>query len=213
MTNGETNIGLEIIPVNGPHSNMPKSKTNKLFVSRAGEKVCFALEHFSLSIEQKVCADFGSSTGGFVDCLLQKGAKKVYAVETGYGVLDWKLRNDTRVVVMERTNAMHVKLPEIVDFISIDVSWTSLIKILPNAILNLRSGGEIVALLKTHYEITAKNPKAQASKISKSDAEKIKNEVLADIKNLPVELKGVIESPLRGGKGGNIEYLVWMHKK
>ena len=82
------------------------------FVSRAGEKLQFALKSFGISVKDLICADFGSSTGGFVDCLLQNGAKKVYAVEVGYGTIDWNLRNDPRVVVMERTNAMHVILPE-----------------------------------------------------------------------------------------------------
>src|SRR3989344_4134141 len=86
------------------------------YASRAGEKLEHALATFKISVAGLVCADFGSSAGGFVDCLLQHGAQKVYAVETGYGVLDWKLRNDPRVIVMERQNAMHVVLPEKVDF-------------------------------------------------------------------------------------------------
>ena len=103
------------------------------YASRAGEKLEHALKSFGISVLGYVCADFGSSTGGFVDCLLQAGAKKVYAIETGYGVLDWKLRNDQRVIVMEKTNAMHVELPEKIDLITIDTSWTKLEKIIPNA--------------------------------------------------------------------------------
>src|SRR3989344_3151588 len=104
------------------------------YVSRAGDKLEHALKNFNFNPENLVCADFGSSTGGFVDCLLKFGAKKVYAVETGYGVLDWKLRNDERVIVMERKNAMHVALPEKVDLITIDTSWTKLENIMPNAL-------------------------------------------------------------------------------
>src|SRR5712675_3605403 len=94
------------------------------FVSRAGQKLDHALTHFQLDVTGKTCADLGSNTGGFVDCLLQRGATRVYAIDTGYGALDWKLRKDPRVVVMERTNAMHVELPEKVQLVTIDVAWT-----------------------------------------------------------------------------------------
>src|SRR3990167_2264043 len=126
------------------------------YASRAGEKLEHGLKNFNISVADLVCADFGSSTGGFVDCLLQAGAKRVYAVETGYGVLDWKLRNDERVVVMERENAMHVDLPEKVDLVTIDTSWTKLEKIIPNALKNLKNGGQIIALVKPHYEADPK---------------------------------------------------------
>src|SRR3989344_155077 len=106
------------------------------YVSRAGEKLEYALKTFDIRVKDLVCADFGSNTGGFVDCLLNFGAKKVYSVETGKGVLDWKLRQDPRVIVMEKTNAMHVELEEKVDFISIDTSWTRLEKVIPNALKN-----------------------------------------------------------------------------
>src|SRR3989344_6185067 len=121
---------------------------DKKFVSRAGLKLEHALKFFNISVRSKVCADLGCSTGGFVDCLLQRGAKKVYAVDTAYGVLDWKLRNDPRVVVMERTNALHVQLPELVDFISIDVGWTRQQLILPHALKLLKPDGVIVSLIK-----------------------------------------------------------------
>ena len=115
-----------------------------------------ALKTFGFSPKDFVCADFGSSTGGFVDCLLQNGAKKIYAVETGYGVLDWKLRTNENVVVMEKTNAMHVLLPEKVNLISVDTSWTKLEKIIPNVLVNLKDGGHIIALIKPHYEAEQK---------------------------------------------------------
>src|SRR3989344_5218836 len=122
------------------------------YASRAGEKLEHALKTFNINVVSLTCADFGSSTGGFVDCLVQAGAKKVYAVETGYGVLDYKLREDERVIVMERKNAMHVELPEKVDFITIDTSWTKLDKVVPNALNNLKDGGQIITLVKPHYE-------------------------------------------------------------
>src|SRR3990167_574522 len=126
------------------------------YASRAGEKLEHALNTFNVKVDGFVCADFGSSTGGFVDCLLQAGAEKVYAVETGYGVLDWKLRNDKRVVVLERKNAMHIELPEKIDLITIDTSWTKIKKILPNALKNLKADGRIIALIKPHYEAEPK---------------------------------------------------------
>ena len=111
----------------------------KKFVSRAGIKLEFALANFQVGVKGKICADFGASTGGFSDCLLQNGAKKIYAIETGYGVLDWKLRNDPRVIVLERTNAMHIVLPEKAELITVDVGWTKLEKVLPSAMANTRT--------------------------------------------------------------------------
>src|SRR3954463_348007 len=116
------------------------------FVSRAGQKLEHALETFRLDVGGSVCADLGSNAGGFVDCLLQRGAVKVYAVDTGYGALEWKLRKDPRVVAMERTNAMHATLPEAVSFICIDVAWTRQKHILPAAARLLAPGGDIVTL-------------------------------------------------------------------
>src|SRR5690349_10406174 len=122
------------------------------FVSRAGLKLDHALAVFGIDVADLICCDFGSNTGGFVDCLLQRGAAKVYAVDTGYGVLEWKLRKDPRVVVMERTNAMHVTLPEPVALVTIDVAWTKQRNILPSARRILTPAGRVVTLIKPHYE-------------------------------------------------------------
>jgi 23S rRNA (cytidine1920-2'-O)/16S rRNA (cytidine1409-2'-O)-methyltransferase len=122
------------------------------FVSRAGEKLDHALNAFGLDVSGLVCADLGSNVGGFVDCLLQRGAAKVYAVEKGYGVVDWKLRKDPRVVVMERTNAMHVTLPEPAALVTIDVAWTRQRHILPAARRLILETGQVVSLIKPHYE-------------------------------------------------------------
>lgn len=170
------------------------------FVGRAGEKLEYALDHFKIDVSDKICADFGSSVGGFVDCLIQYGAKKVYAVETGYGVLDWNLRKNPQVIVMERTNAMHVKLPEIVDLITIDVSWTKQEKIIPNALKNLKSGGQIITLIKPHYE-------AGIAKLIETEAEKIARSVAEKLTIFGVKLQGLVKSPILGGKAGNCEYL------
>ncbi len=111
---------------------MSKSKSSK-YVSRGGEKLAAALNHFEIDVSDLVCADLGSHVGGFVDCLVQRGAARVYSVDTSYGTLAWKLRRDPRIVVLERTNAMHVVLPEPVDLVTIDVGWTPQSKILPGA--------------------------------------------------------------------------------
>lgn len=180
---------------------MQKSK----FVGRAGEKLDFALDYFKIDVSGKICADFGSSVGGFVDCLLQHGVKKVYAIETGYGVLDWNLRKNPQIVVMERTNAMHVKLPEKVDLITIDTSWTKQEKIIPNALKNLKPGGQIIALIKPHYEV-------EIAKLAEAEAEQIARAVAEKLKSFGVSLKGLVKSPITGNKAGNIEYLALFYR-
>src|SRR3954470_1502571 len=126
------------------------------FVSRAGQKLEHALNTFHIDVNGFICADLGSNVGGFVDVLLRRGAAKVYSIDTGYGVLDWKLRNDPRVVVMERTNAIHVELPERVRLVTIDVAWTKQRIILPAAKRVLEAVGLVVTLVKPHYEADPK---------------------------------------------------------
>jgi len=180
------------------------------YASRAGEKLEHALQKFGVSATNLVCADFGSSTGGFVDCLLQNGAQKVYAVETGYGTLDWKLRNDPRVVVMERQNAMHVVLPGKVDFITIDTSWTKLEKVAPNALLNLKPEGRIITLVKPHYE--ADQPRLIKGKLPEESISEVLNEVKSKLKELGLEILGETESPILGEKGKNKEFLFYLKR-
>lgn len=175
-----------------------------MFVSRAGEKLQFALKSFDISVQGLICADFGSSTGGFVDCLLQNGASKVYAVEVGYGTLDWKLRNDPKVVVLERTNAMHVKLPEKVDLITIDVGWTKQRLVLPSAFRNLKKGGIVISLVKPHYEA----PKlVKKGKLPPEKLEEVLTEAKNEIQAAGGEVIAIAESPILGGKAENVEYL------
>ena len=174
------------------------------FVSRAGAKLDHALTVFEVDVAGLVCADLGCNVGGFTDCLLQRGAPKVYAVDTGYGALDWKLRKDPRVVVMERTNAMHVSLPEKVAFICIDVAWTRQRRILPSARTLIADGGTVVTLIKPHYE-------AAKSLLVKGvlPAERVNDVVEAvksDITAAGFELVGLTTSPILGGEG-NTEVL------
>ena len=122
------------------------------YVGRGGDKLEWAINEFSVDIDGLVCCDLGSNVGGFVDCLLQHGASKVYSVDTSYGTLAWTLRNDEKVIVMERTNALHVELPEPVDLITCDVGWTRQEKVLPKALTLLKPTGKILSLLKPQYE-------------------------------------------------------------
>jgi len=122
------------------------------YIGRAGHKLKHAIDRLDLELRGMVAADFGCNVGGFTDCLLKEGVARVYAVDTGYGVLDWRLRNDPRVVVMERTNAMHIELERKVNIITIDVAWTRQRHILPNALAQLKSGGIILSLFKPQYE-------------------------------------------------------------
>lgn len=182
----------------------------KHFVSRAGEKLQYALEKFNINVAGKICGDFGCSTGGFTDCLLQNGAKKVYAVDTGYGGLEWKIRNDPRVVVMERTNALHVFLPEKADFISVDVGWTPQKLILPQALQNLNEKGNVVSLLKLHYE--ADKQWLEKGKLKEEYIKETIHKVRFQLTVLGIPISGIVESPIIGKKGGNIEYLIWVKR-
>ena len=124
------------------------------YVSRGGIKLCSALDHFDLDVTGKVAVDIGASTGGFTDCLLQRGAKKVYAVDVGYGQLDYRLRLDPRVVVMERVNARHpFSLPEKTDLAAMDVSFISVEKVIPNIALHLAEHGFLIVLVKPQFEV------------------------------------------------------------
>lgn len=184
------------------------------FVSRGGIKLQKAIENWKLETANLVCLDVGSSTGGFVDCLLQNGAKKVYSVDTCYGELAWTLRNDPRVVVMERTNILHLNhLPgvkahlggEMVDLITIDAGWTRLELILPVVRKFLKKDGMIVALLKPHYEANKRD--LIKGVLPTEKAEEVKNQVLEKIVHCKLYIVNCIESPILGG-AGNKEYLL-----
>ena len=177
------------------------------FVSRAGQKLDHALNHFNLDVSNLVCADLGCSTGGFTDCLLQRGAAKVYAVDTGYGVLEWKLRKDPRVVVMERTNAMHVELPEPVDLVTIDVAWTKQRHILPSAKRLLKPDGQIVTLIKPHYEADASMLRKGVLMDEHLDA--VVASVKSEMTQVGFSVVDVVTSPIKGAKG-NTELLAYL---
>ena len=185
------------------------------FVSRGGLKLDKALKVFDLSLSDCVCIDIGASTGGFTDCMLQNGAKKVYAVDVGYGQLAWKLRCDDRVVNIERTNIRYLDaktIEDIVDFISIDVSFISLKLVLPVVSQLLRNGGKCVALIKPQFEAG----KEEVGKKGVVRDEKIHKKVItqclqyAEDNNLSV--LNIDYSPIKGPEG-NIEFLMLISKQ
>lgn len=180
------------------------------FVSRAGEKLQSALVHWNVNVKGFVCADLGANVGGFTNCLLQNGAKKVFAVDTAYGVLDYKLRNDERVEVLERTNALHVELPEAVDLLTIDVGWTKQKKILPKALDLCKDGGVILSLLKPQYEV-GKEVAFKKGKKALADPDGVLKGALEELEELGIIPDDVYECPVRG-REGNVEYWLEINK-
>ncbi len=178
------------------------------WVGRGGMKLAHAVEQFGIDLEGKVCADIGASTGGFTDVMLKHGALKVYAIDVGYGQLDVSLRNDPRVVNREKVNARYLQpenFDEAIDFVSIDVSFISLKLILPAVAGFLR--GELVALIKPQFEV-GKHEVGKGG-IVRDDVKRQAaiDGVVACARELGFEVKGVIESPIKGAEG-NIEYLM-----
>ncbi len=188
------------------------------FVSRGGEKLDAALEAFGIRVMDRICADVGASTGGFTDCLLQRGAARVYAIDVGKGILHWRLRNDPRVVVMEKTNARFVEvLPEPVSLVTVDASFISL-KILLPAIRGwygpqpaepAAGAAELVALIKPQFE-AGRQDVARGDGVIRDAA--VHRQVLLDVLRFAdaqgLGVRGLIRSPLLGPKG-NAEFLAW----
>jgi len=174
------------------------------FVSRAGQKLDHALKDFGIDVTGKVCADLGCNVGGFTDCLVQHGAAKVYAVDTGYGALAWSLRKDPRVVVMERTNAMHVTLPAPVPLVCIDVAWTRQRNILPAARRLVAPDGSVVALIKPHYE--AEKTWLVKGVLPAERVDEVVTAVKRDIDAAGFDVIATTASPILGGEG-NAEVL------
>ena len=185
------------------------------FVSRGGLKLEKAMETFGLSLAGMICADIGASTGGFTDCMLQKGAEKVYAIDVGYGQLAWKLRTDPRVVNLERTNIRYVtgeQIPEELDFLSIDVSFISLELVLPVAFRLLKPGSKMVCLVKPQFE--AGREKVGKKGVVRDPAvhEDVIRKVLDTALSLGFSPQGLTFSPVKGPEG-NIEYLLLLQRE
>lgn len=190
-------------------------KENPLkYVSRGGLKLEKALATFPIDLKDSVCMDIGASTGGFTDCMLQNGARKVYSIDVGHGQLDWKLRNDMRVVCLEKTNFRYVtreQIPEEIDFASVDVSFISLKKILPVAHELLKKDGEMVCLIKPQFEAGREKVGKKGVVRDKKVHEEVVETILEFCLNNGFDVLGLTFSPIKGPEG-NIEYLTHIRK-
>lgn len=185
------------------------------YVSRGGLKLEKAVEAFALDLQEKVCMDVGASTGGFTDCMLQNGAGKVYAVDVGHGQLDWKLRNDGRVVCMEKTNIRYVtpeSVPEALDFASIDVSFISLTKVLGPVKALLKEDGQVVCLIKPQFEAGREKVGKKGVVRDKAVHLEVIHMVMDHARQIGLEIAGLDYSPIRGPEG-NIEYLLHLKNR
>ena len=182
------------------------------YVSRGGVKLAAALDVFQIPTAGLICADVGASTGGFTDCLLQHGAARVYAVDVGYGQLDWRLRQDPRVELLERTNVRYLReLPEPVDLAAVDVSFISLRRVIPviRGWFPAR-GGTALMLIKPQFEATRQEAARGAGVIRDPQIHRrVVEEVLHEAQREEFQIRGVMRSPIRGAEG-NMEFLAWL---
>lgn len=184
------------------------------YVSRGGLKLEKALQEFPLTVEGKICMDIGASTGGFTDCMLQNGAKKVYSVDVGHGQLDWKLRNDERVVCMEKTNFRYMQpqdIDDVLDFASVDVSFISLTKILLPARRLLSAKGEMVCLIKPQFEAGRDKVGKKGVVRDKKVHEEVIRKIVVFARMAGFSVLDLAFSPIKGPEG-NIEYLIYIRK-
>uniref|UniRef100_UPI003FEFFBA0 TlyA family RNA methyltransferase n=1 Tax=Agathobacter sp. TaxID=2021311 RepID=UPI003FEFFBA0 len=184
------------------------------YVSRGGLKLEKAMTHFGITLDGKVCMDIGASTGGFTDCMLQNGASKVYSVDVGYGQFAWKLRQDPRVVCMEKTNIRYVTPEDIddaLDFASVDVSFISLTKVLGPARALLKDNGQMVCLIKPQFEAGREKVGKKGVVRDKAVHEEVINKVIDFALEIGFSIHNLEYSPIKGPEG-NIEYLVYIEK-
>jgi 23S rRNA (cytidine1920-2'-O)/16S rRNA (cytidine1409-2'-O)-methyltransferase len=185
------------------------------FVSRGGLKLAGALDHFAIDVTDQIAADIGASTGGFTDCLLQRGAAKVYAIDVGHGQLDWKIRNDPRVVVQEKVNARYLsrsEIPEPVNICVIDVSFISLTLILPNAFDLITPDGVILALIKPQFELQRKDVERGGVVRDPALHEKAQLKIANFAEAAGYAVIGVVASAITGADG-NQEFFICLRKR
>ena len=184
------------------------------YVSRGGLKLEKAMEVFEIRLDDMICADIGASTGGFTDCMLQNGAKKVYAIDVGYGQLAWKLRTDSRVVNLERTNFRYVtenEIPYLLDFASVDVSFISLSLIIPALVPLLKENGRAVCLIKPQFEAGKDKVGKKGVVRDPSVHQEVIEKIVEVMKTNGLSVLGLDFSPVKGPEG-NIEYLIYVQK-
>jgi 23S rRNA (cytidine1920-2'-O)/16S rRNA (cytidine1409-2'-O)-methyltransferase len=210
---GEVRVGGEVRDKPGmrvPVDAVIEVKQAPRFVSRGGDKLAAALEAFPVTVAGQICADVGASTGGFTDCLLQYGAARVYAIDVGYGQLDYGLRQDARVIVMERTNARYVeRLAEPVALVVVDASFISLRLLLPVIRDWLVAAGAVIALIKPQFEAGKRDVGKGGVVRDPAVHRRVLDEVLAAARSAGYIVRGLIRSPLTG-PAGNVEFLVWL---
>lgn len=215
---GEVMVNQQVIDKPGTEVETEaqiKIKERSRFVSRGGEKLIHALEEFGIPVQDRICLDGGISTGGFTDCLLQAGAKKVYGIDVGYGQADWKLRNDARVVLKERTNLRYLTPEELygdeqpADLTVVDVSFISLTKILDALWKLTQPPREAVLLVKPQFEVGRERVGKKGVVRDTDDQANAIFQVLQTAQQLGWNYRGLIWSPITG-PAGNIEYLLWL---
>ncbi len=196
------------------NSNIIVKDNQMKYVSRGGYKLEKAINDFKIELENKICMDVGASTGGFTDCMLKNGALKVFSIDVGYGQFDWKLRNDKRVVCMEKTNIRYVKhenIGDYIDFASIDVSFISLTKVLATVKELLNDNGSLVCLIKPQFEAGRQSVGKKGVVKDKQIHKSVIANVLEYAKSINMEVSALSYSPIKGPEG-NIEYLAYLHK-
>lgn len=190
-------------------------KPDRKYVGRGALKLESALDHFRIDVNGKIALDIGASTGGFTDCLLQRGASRVYAVDVGYGQLDWKLRNDPRVIVLEKLNARFLsceQIPELVDLCVIDVSFISLTLILPNAFHLITPNGVILALIKPQFELQRADVGKGGIVRDPALQQRAQAEIVAFVTGLGHIMTGIVPSAIKGADG-NQEFFACLRKR
>lgn len=215
---GEVRVNQQVIDKPGTEvetSSLIQIRSRSPYVSRGGEKLAKALEVFNIPVEGRICLDGGISTGGFTDCLLQTGAKLVYGVDVGYGQVDWRLRNDSRVLLRERTNLRYLTPEQLygtnepADLGVVDVSFISLTKILPALWNLLQAPREAVLLVKPQFEVGRERVGKKGVVRDTDDQADAIAKVLQAAQQLKWEYRGLTWSPVTG-PAGNIEYLLWL---
>jgi 23S rRNA (cytidine1920-2'-O)/16S rRNA (cytidine1409-2'-O)-methyltransferase len=199
------------------------------YVSRGGLKLEAALKSFNIDVKGKIAMDVGASTGGFTDCLLQHGARKIYAIDVGYGQLAWKLRNDSRVILLEKTNIRYLDekvrsestrtegqeiedlIKSNIDIATVDVSFISLLKVIPKVINFLKKNGEVVALIKPQFEVTRKD--VGKGGVVRDEAKRLEviEKITKEVRDMGLEVRGVEKSVITGPKG-NVEYFIYLKR-
>lgn len=189
--------------------------TESPYVSRGGIKLEAALKHFGIDVNGSTAMDVGASTGGFTDCMLKMGAKRVYSIDVGYGQFDWQLRHDPRVILLERTNIRYLErqgIPEGIDIAAVDVSFISLTKVIPKITEFLKPEGVIIALLKPQFEV-GKGEVGKGGIVREEEKRLLALESVShELERAGIEAQGVMQSPIKGQKG-NIEYLLYLRKR